>query len=151
MGNVEPLPIDPVFDPYFQGRPPDDPGAMAADKVFRQRLGVLSEHLLSAAHAHIVGGHSKETIADLVLYALQPDDEHFFTTKSERWWEVSQGVRRAVLLRDGHQCVHCGSEGGGEALHVDHIVPKSLGGMALLWNLQTLCARCNRLKSDQAV
>jgi hypothetical protein len=56
---------------------------------------------------------------------------------------VSPELRAAVLERDGHKCLHCGSA---ERLEVDHIIPVSKGGVSQLDNLQTLCVSCNRRK-----
>ncbi len=33
-------------------------------------------------------------------------------------------------------------------VHIDHIIPQSIGGTNALTNLQALCARCNIRKSD---
>lgn len=56
----------------------------------------------------------------------------------------SPKLRWQVMERDGHKCVKCGrSAADGVKLHVDHIYPKSRGGMATLSNGQTLCNECN--------
>jgi hypothetical protein len=39
----------------------------------------------------------------------------------------------------------CGAD---DYLQVDHIRPCRAGGKAWPWNLQTLCATCNRIKGD---
>lgn len=54
-------------------------------------------------------------------------------------------LRRAVYFADGYSCCYCDS--GGQ-LQIDHVRPWSLGGLTALWNLATLCGRCNRVKSD---
>jgi hypothetical protein len=57
---------------------------------------------------------------------------------------ITPKVRYDVFERDGHRCCSCGARvGGGVALHVDHIVPVSRGGLSELDNLQTLCSSCN--------
>jgi hypothetical protein len=56
-------------------------------------------------------------------------------------------TRYLVLKRDGYRCVMCGATATeGAKLQVDHILPRSKGGKAVLDNLQTLCDRCNRGK-----
>ena len=52
-------------------------------------------------------------------------------------------VRAAVLERDGHVCLHCGTT---ENLSMDHVIPWSLGGPDTEDNLQTLCRSCNSKK-----
>lgn len=50
-----------------------------------------------------------------------------------------------VLERDNHKCVACGSN---DRLEVDHIKPVSKGGTSDECNLQVLCFKCNRGKSN---
>jgi len=57
-------------------------------------------------------------------------------------------VRYEVLKRD-RRCVLCGAGRDDEMLQVDHIVPRSKGGSNKISNLQTLCAPCNRGKSNR--
>lgn len=54
--------------------------------------------------------------------------------------KVGKNTREAVLERDGHQCVRCGSC---ESLQIDHILPQSCGGPHIIENLRTLCRSCN--------
>lgn len=51
-------------------------------------------------------------------------------------------IRQRVLVRDQHTCMRCGLE----ATHVDHIVPRRLGGDDSMDNLQALCRGCNLSK-----
>jgi len=61
--------------------------------------------------------------------------------------QASSRTRYLVLKRDGYRCVMCGATATeGAKLQVDHVLPKSKGGKAVLNNLQTLCDRCNRGK-----
>lgn len=50
-----------------------------------------------------------------------------------------------VIQRDG-KCVECGTT---QQLTVDHIIPRSRGGLDILANLQTLCERCNQRKGSR--
>ena len=51
-------------------------------------------------------------------------------------------VRLQVLAAHDYICVNCDAP----ATHVDHIVPKALGGTDELTNLQAMCATCNLKK-----
>jgi hypothetical protein len=63
--------------------------------------------------------------------------------------DFTAAQKEAILKRDGYKCVQCGmGKREGVELHVDHIIPKDLGGKATLENGQTLCSRCNFLKKN---
>jgi 5-methylcytosine-specific restriction endonuclease McrA len=54
-------------------------------------------------------------------------------------------VTRAIDARDGGCCVYCGAtaDESGSHLHLDHVVPRSLGGEDTASNLVTACRACN--------
>ena len=58
---------------------------------------------------------------------------------------IPQNVQDKVWRRDGGMCVKCGSK---EKLEFDHIIPFSKGGANTYRNLQLLCEKCNRQKSN---
>ncbi len=61
-------------------------------------------------------------------------------------------LRSYVKMRDNHTCRYCSVSLAAEPhllLEVDHIVPVSKGGLSTPDNLQTLCWRCNRTKSNK--
>lgn len=53
--------------------------------------------------------------------------------------------RRAVFVRDGHQCQYCGAA----AESLDHVVPTSRGGPHTWENVVACCRRCNSAKEDR--
>ena len=55
---------------------------------------------------------------------------------------VDENIRKAVILRDGCQCVECGRTNC--KLEVHHIKPRRLNGSNALSNLITLCERCHQ-------
>ena len=61
---------------------------------------------------------------------------------------VPESLRYEVLKRDG-RCLLCGATPQEARLEVDHIKPRSKGGGNGADNLQTLCGRCNRGKSNR--
>lgn len=56
-------------------------------------------------------------------------------------------TRRAVFARDGGRCVYCGSA----ATSLDHVIPRSRGGLHEWSNVVSACGRCNHVKADRAV
>ena len=63
---------------------------------------------------------------------------------------MSDSLRYDVLKLDNFICQICGiSAKDGAKLEVDHIIPVSRGGKTNMGNLQTLCERCNRGKSNK--
>lgn len=53
--------------------------------------------------------------------------------------------RRAVFARDGHRCQYCGKA----AENIDHVVPKSRGGLHEWENVVAACRPCNARKEDR--
>lgn len=67
---------------------------------------------------------------------------------------MTSALRNSIKARDDYTCQNkmCGVSLADEPhllLEVDHIVPVSRGGMSTRENLQTLCWRCNRTKSNK--
>jgi len=58
---------------------------------------------------------------------------------------VSQTTKKIVYSRDGGICLCCGSS---DSLEYDHITPFSCGGDSDASNIQLLCRKCNRSKSN---
>lgn len=53
----------------------------------------------------------------------------------------------AMWTRDGYRCVTCGTgHDDVEHWHVDHIIPRSVGGADVEENCQAICDRCNNRK-----
>jgi 5-methylcytosine-specific restriction endonuclease McrA len=54
-------------------------------------------------------------------------------------------TRRAVFVRDAWSCQYC----GGSAENLDHVVPRSRGGLHVWENVVAACRRCNAKKMDR--
>ena len=59
---------------------------------------------------------------------------------------IPQEVKDSVWRRDEGKCVECGTN---KNLEFDHIIPHSKGGANTYRNVQLLCEKCNREKSDK--
>jgi 5-methylcytosine-specific restriction endonuclease McrA len=84
--------------------------------------------------------HSEHTtlprplVIRLVSYVKVPRDTH-----------RRKITRRAVFARDGWTCQYCGTR---SSLTVDHVIPRSKGGLSTWDNIVASCAPCNRRKGD---
>ena len=58
---------------------------------------------------------------------------------------ISETTKKIVYSRDGGSCKCCGSS---LSLEYDHIMPYSCGGSSDVSNIQLLCQKCNRSKSN---
>ena len=65
---------------------------------------------------------------------------------------ISAGLRFEVLMRCNFACYYCGTPAslGLKVLHVDHVIPISMGGTNHPWNLVAACWDCNLGKSGSA-
>ncbi len=67
---------------------------------------------------------------------------------------MTKKLREFIKKRDNYTCCQCGNSTHVEPnllLEIDHIKPVSKGGLTTEENLQTLCWKCNRTKSDKLI
>jgi hypothetical protein len=57
--------------------------------------------------------------------------------------------RRTLYKRDKMQCQYCGCKPGSEELTIEHVVPRSKGGLTTWENCVLACVPCNRKKADK--
>ena len=125
----------PIYDSYIQ---------LAKGNPIRltelvDRLGKWM--LKDAAEAHDRGDVPEVPDGDSIRAAREA---------AEMKVQVMPALRWQVFSRDGWRCVSCGRSSHDDViLHVDHILPRSLGGSDALDNFQTLCDRCNLGKSNR--
>ena len=65
---------------------------------------------------------------------------------------INKATRYEVLSRAGFKCQACGESPKPEndvVLHIDHIVPVTIGGDSSENNLQVLCSLCNSSKGNR--
>lgn len=99
------------------------------------------------------GGWMKACEAFIKYKGNSVEFQRLFNSKSvSATRSISEKLRLHVYKRDNYVCVICGRSPANERgviLHVDHIVPFSLGGKTELDNLRTLCSKCNLGKSNE--
>lgn len=82
-------------------------------------------------------------LTELVDRINDPIDNSVFLPKRER---IPEEVKIAVWRRDNGVCSHCGSRIN---LEYDHMIPISKGGSNTVRNIELLCEKCNRKKSNK--
>lgn len=93
---------------------------------------------------------TEETITDLIERLESKLTTEAFTIEQRAL--MTQKLREKIKIRDDYTCKMCGNSTIKEPnllLEVDHILPVSKGGRTTEENLQTLCWKCNRTKSNK--
>ncbi len=93
---------------------------------------------------------TEETIIELIT-ALEGKLTAKAFTKEQRAL-MTKKLREFIKTRDNFTCCSCGNSIQKEPnllLEIDHIIPVSRGGCTIEENLQTLCWKCNRSKSNK--
>ena len=93
---------------------------------------------------------TEETIIELIK-ALENKLTANAFTKEQRALMTNK-LREFIKSRDNFTCCNCGNSIHSEPnllLEIDHIIPVSKGGCTVEENLQTLCWKCNRSKSNK--
>lgn len=95
---------------------------------------------------------TEETIAELIK-ALESKLTATAFAKEQRTL-MTKKLREFIKSRDNFTCCNCGNSVYIEPnllLEIDHIIPVAKGGRTVEDNLQTLCWKCNRAKSDKMI
>lgn len=58
-------------------------------------------------------------------------------------------TRRNLYRRDANTCQYCGAKPGTQELTIDHVLPRSRGGLSTWENCVLACVRCNRIKANR--
>lgn len=93
-----------------------------------------------------------ETIETIAVY-LDEKIKYKKSAKAQRALMTNK-LRTEIKERDDYTCQSCGTSVYDQSLlllEIDHIIPVSKGGLSTRNNLQTLCWKCNRSKSDKVM
>jgi len=74
-----------------------------------------------------------------VIVLFRYIDEKFFTLPC---------TRKNILLRDENQCQYCALGFREADLTIDHVLPRSKGGLSVWTNVVAACKPCNQKKRD---
>jgi 5-methylcytosine-specific restriction endonuclease McrA len=119
-------------------------------------------------------GHPKARIIDPQDYQtftwadwakLRPEDESNIISSVKQSFKVPTVIqlcrydkmphqqvrfsRRSLFRRDDYRCQYCGCRPGTAELTVDHIIPRSAGGLTTWDNCVSACVQCNTQKSNR--
>lgn len=105
------------------------------------------------------GGNSSQTTSitlneqtiELLIEYMDEQVKYKNSAKAQRSL-MTKKLREYIKRRDHYTCQSCGASTAQQdllLLEVDHIIPVAKGGLSTEDNLQTLCWKCNRTKSDK--
>lgn len=95
---------------------------------------------------------TEETIAELIKMLESKLTASAFA--KEQRTLMTKKLREFIKTRDNFTCCNCENSTNVEPnllLEIDHIIPVSKGGRTVEDNLQTLCWKCNRTKSNKII
>lgn len=95
---------------------------------------------------------TEETIAELIKTLESKLTASAFAKEQRNL--MTKKLREFIKSRDNFTCCNCGNSTHKEPnllLEIDHIIPVAKGGQTVKENLQTLCWKCNRAKSDKII
>ena len=103
----------------------------------------------------LLAANPYNTVADIFDSAMEVLQLHFrfrdvmeLAKSNKDKASIRPKIRMQVLERDGFTCQLCGSKAPDVKLEIDHIIPRSRGGLTEMRNLRVLCRDCNSGKSD---
>lgn len=105
------------------------------------------------------GGNSSQTTSitlneqtiELLIEYMDEQVKYKNSAKAQRSL-MTKKLSEYIKRRDHYTCQSCGASTAQQdllLLEVDHIIPVAKGGLSTEDNLQTLCWKCNRTKSDK--
>lgn len=95
---------------------------------------------------------TEETIVELIKVLESKLTSSAFAKEQRNL--MTKKLREFIKNRDNFTCCNCGNSTHIEPnllLEIDHIIPVAKGGCTVEDNLQTLCWKCNRSKSDKII
>ena len=125
-------------------------------KTVMENISNINNELISKIKKY---KNENETIVEFIENAILKSLPKEMLSQEElkalnRRRNINDNTRYAVLERAGFKCQCCGSKPQRDndiVLHIDHIIPRSLGGSDMTDNLQVLCDKCNISKQNKFI
>lgn len=111
----------------------------------------ISKPILETIEGYIAANTESKSslmVADIIINTLK---QSVLSKIRDREY-ISEDTRYSILQRAGFKCQACGakpSSTNNVTLHIDHVIPHSLGGSNNPKNLQVLCMECNISKGNR--
>jgi 5-methylcytosine-specific restriction endonuclease McrA len=106
---------------------------------------------LKAAISEMVGSEGVNRFVEQILIDNIGNDG-LLSYIEKRSRHIKSISRYSVLAKSGFKCQACGARPGPDndiTLHIDHIIPFTMGGTSEESNLQVLCYECNISKGNR--
>jgi len=126
--------------------------------IVEDKKGRKSYWIYKGYEYEVSGSYSDEECRFMILEDFDKERRYFEKLKAKfdntqmdieyERPRIPENVRIEVWRRDGGKCARCGSR---EKLEYDHIVPLSKGGSNTARNIELLCEKHNRSKSNNVV
>jgi 5-methylcytosine-specific restriction endonuclease McrA len=81
--------------------------------------------------------------------ALVPPEVVVLTAYEGRGARAVVFSRKNIFKRDRYTCQYCGKQPGPEELTIDHVMPRSRGGLGTWENCLLACVDCNKRKANR--
>ena len=129
------------LDPYWESLPP----AFSAVVVWLENERWLDTPIIPGARSRGESWIPLRNDAERIAWLSNPAATSLLKTSSRksRTRTIGHALRFQILRRDNFTCRYCGRKPPEVRLHVDHLVPWSLGGLNEQANLATSCEVCN--------
>jgi len=92
---------------------------------------------------------AKEALIRSARLALAPPEVILLTSYAGQGARSIVFSRKNLFRRDRYTCQYCGAQPGPEALTVDHVLPRSKGGVSTWENCVLACLECNARKANR--
>ena len=144
------LDIDPVQQAYYEDKVRNMVGRVLRNNGITERSG--STHKL-VGFEQLSESQVKELLEfcwERLKGEIEARGEEFWRHRATDRAEVSGTVRQQVFERAKGRCECCGISKEERPLDIDHIVPRSIGGVNDISNYQALCWLCNTTKGNRS-